>query len=413
MAGKPFLNSKRLGYALIAGAILWAGWFGSVLLGKGNRDATGQVLGVDYLAFYTGGKLILQGQGAELYNLQAQQAVQQKVAGENWKDLDIFFNPPFYAWLFVPFALLPYKLSVFIWIILEMAALWLSLRILGIKNPRQAFFWSLTFNPVFSTVSFGQNTLLSLLLLSLTYALWKRGKPWAAGLVCSLLFYKPQLILGIGVLWLFQIIFKRRDWQALVGLAIGGGVLTGMCFLFMPDASRAYVGFARKILPGFTTWEGYPLWNAHTPRAFWQLLLPGLPGLADGLFGLCAAAGLLAYGAFWKRFREQPALLFAGSVALTVWLTPHAMVYDWAILILPAVLLWQNTPGDWKGVFALVWVAAFISGPLTLGQLKLMPLAVQVSVPALVIAVIWIYRTLLALGSHFTFINSAPHQDSP
>jgi alpha-1,2-mannosyltransferase len=391
---KPFLNSKRRSYALIAGAILWAGWLASILLGKGNRDAAGQVLGVDFLAFYTGGKLVNSGQSAELYDLRAQQVVQRQVAGEEWGDLDIYFNPPFYAWLFMPFALLPYKLSVSVWIVSELAALWLSLMILGVKKPARAFFWALTFSPVFSAVSFGQNTLMSLALLSLTYALWRDGKLWAAGLVCSLLLYKPQLILGIGVLWFLEWLLVRRGWQSLAGLALGGIALAGLSFLFMPDASRAYIEFSRKILPGFTTWEGYPLWNAHTPRAFWQLLLPGLAWLSDGLYVLCLVAGLAVYGVLWRKFRSQPAWLYAGAICLTLWLTPHAMIYDWAILLIPAVLLWQNSSADWKGIYALVWVAAFISGPFTLGQLKLLPLAVQISVPVLAVSVVWISRLL-------------------
>jgi alpha-1,2-mannosyltransferase len=394
MPGKPFLNSKRLSYALIAGAILWTGWLASILLGKGNLDAAGQVLGVDFLAFYTGGKLVDSGQSAELYDLRAQQAVQRQVAGEEWGDLDIYFNPPFYAWLFVPFALLPYKLGVGLWIGLELAALWLSLMILGVKKPARAFLWALTFTPVFSAVSFGQNTLMSLALLSLTYALWRDGKLWAAGLVCSLLLYKPQLILGVGVLWFLEWLLVRRGWQSLAGLASGGAILAGLSFIFMPDASHAYIEFSRKILPGFTTWEGYPLWNAHTPRAFWQLLLPGLNWLSDGLFVLCLVAGLAAYGVFWRKFRSQPAWLYAGAIGLTLWLTPHAMIYDWAILLIPAVLLWQNSSADWKGIFALVWVAAFISGPFTLGQLKLLPFAVQISVPVLAVSVVWISRLL-------------------
>lgn len=392
VAAKPFLNAKRLSYALIAGALLWIGWMASVLLGTGNRDAAGQVLGVDYLAFYTGGKLVATGHSADLYNLRAQQAVQQQVAGKGWSDLDIYFNPPFYAWLFVPLSHIPYKLSLGVWIALELAGLWLSLRMLGLKKPGQAFLWALTFSPVFSTISFGQNTLMSLALLSLTYVLWRRGKLWTAGLVCSLLLYKPQLILGVGVLWLLG---WRKDWKSLAGLALGGVILAGVSFSFMPDASRAYIAFSRNILPGFTTWEGYPLWNAHTPRAFWQLLFPGLPRLADGLYFLCLAGGLAVFGYFWSRFKNTSGLLFSGAIGLTLWITPHAMIYDWAILLLPAVLLWENSKTDWKGIYALVWAVAFISGPLTLGQLKLLPFAVQISVPGLVFAFYLIYKKIV------------------
>jgi hypothetical protein len=122
--------------------------------------------------------------------------------------------------------------------------------------------------------------------------------------------------------------------------------------------------------------------------------LPSLPLLSDGLFVLCLVAGLAAYGVFWRKFRTQPAWLYAGAICLTLWLTPHAMIYDWAILLIPAVLLWQTSSADWKGIYALVWVAAFISGPFTLGQLKLLPFAVQISVPVLAVSAVWISRLL-------------------
>jgi len=129
---------------------------------------------------------------------------------------------------------------------------------------------------------------------------------------------------------------------------------------------------------------------------------------------LCLVAGIAAYVYFWRRFRSQPATvktnawLYAGAISLTLWLSPHAMIYDWAILLIPAVLLrqnstavrqnstavWQNTTADWKGIFALVWVATFLSGPLTLAQLKLLPFAVQISVPILAVALVWILRVL-------------------
>ena len=65
-----------------------------------------------------------------------------------------------------------------------------------------------------------------------------------------------------------------------------------------------------------------------------------------------------------------------------------------AILLIPALLIWQNSSADWKGIYALVWVAAFVSGPFTLGQLKLLPFAVQISVPVLAVSAVWISRLL-------------------
>jgi hypothetical protein len=41
-----------------------------------------------------------------------------------------------------------------------------------------------------------------------------------------------------------------------------------------------------------------------------------------------------------------------------------------------------------------MWVATFLSGPLTLAQMKLIPFSIQISVPILATALFWSYRIL-------------------
>ena len=97
--------------------------------------------------------------------------------------------------------------------------------------------------------------------------------------------------------------------------------------------------------------------------------------------------------------RNEPALLFAGAICLTLWITPHAMIYDSTISLIPAILFWEMRPtcrGFWKVLFALVWVATFLSGPLTLAQLKILPLALQVSIPILMFVLYNAYRNLVS-----------------
>jgi hypothetical protein len=252
--------------------------------------------------------------------------------------------------------------------------------------------------PIFASISFGQNSLLSLGILSLTYLLWYRERRWLAGLVCSLVLYKPQLAFGVGFLWLLD---WRRDWQALSGLAVGGALLAGLSFGLLPESSRLYLELSRKVLPSMARLEGFQLWHAHTPRAFWLLLMPGLPALGEALALLSTAAGIVVFILFRRKLRCEPALLFGGAICLTLWITPHAMIYDWTILLIPAVLFWEKRPAFrklWKVLFALIWVAALLSGPLTLAQLKILPFAVQVSLPVLMVALYNAYRNLVDSG---------------
>ena len=400
-----FLTPRRLTYAYLAGGALWLGWLLSMLLGPGNRDLAGHLIGADFMAGYTGGKIVQLGRSPDLYDLSFQHTLQQSLVGGTWTDFEIFVNPPFYALLFVPLVHLPYLVSVALWMALSLAGLALSVRIWDSERPLRSSLWALTWLPVFATISYGQNALLSLTLFSLTYALWRRGRPVAAGLLCSLLAYKPQLLLGIGLLWLLN---WRRDWRALLGLSLGGGVLGSLSFGLMPEASRAYVTFSREVLPGFIAWPGYPLWNMHTLRGFWLLLLPGRLPLVDALSLILSALGLWGFVRFWRRYRGNKALLFAGAICLTLWLTPHAMIYDWTLLLIPALVFWNEVPQwreRWRALYALVWLATFISGPLTYVQLQHFPVAVQLSVPVLAVVFYQAYRWLVVENSTFFLLS--------
>jgi hypothetical protein len=99
-----FLNTRRLSYAWIIGLFLWAGWLVSIFLGSDNKDLNGQIIGPDYVQFYTAGRILLQGSSAQLYDMGFQQLSQQELFGGDWSDFVPFAGPPFFASLAVPFA---------------------------------------------------------------------------------------------------------------------------------------------------------------------------------------------------------------------------------------------------------------------------------------------------------------------
>ena len=386
------LTTRRLNYAFIAGAALWFAWVVSSILGPGNMDMAGQVIGTDYLQFYAAGVTLRQGHSPDLYNFDFQSQLEKTIAGSELTSFHAFITPPFLAWLFVPLSLLPYTWSFIVWSLLGLLFLWISIKLLSAERPFKGLLWSLTWFPIFAALSFGQNSILSLLFLSLTYWLWRKDKFFEAGLVSSLLLFKPQMVLGLGLLWLLE---WRKSWRSLLGLAIGGGILAGLCFWLLPDASRSYISIARNFLPVMIYQKQFPLWHMHSLRGFWTLLLPGQTWLVEGLSLILSAAGIAAYIVFWRKNRQDFKLLFAGAICLTIWITPHAMIYDWSILLIAAILLWQTLP--WlhamlKPIFATIWIATFFSGPLTFLQLKILPIAIQISMPVLLLVLFTVFR---------------------
>ncbi len=391
---RRWLTPARLRYALLTGGVLWGAWILSLLLGQGWVDAAGQPIGTDYLQFYAAGYTVRTGQSDRLYDIDWQAALEREIIGPELTSYHAFITPPFLAWAFVPLSLLSYPVSYAVWSAIGLVLLWLSVMLLSEAPVLRTYLWALTFFPVFAAISFGQNALLTLFLFIATYRLWRRGHCLAAGLVLSLTLYKPQLALGIAVLWALDL---RRSWMALVGLAAGGFALATLSFGLLPDASWAYVAFARTILPDLPSWQAFPIWHLHTVRGFWRLLLPGARVVADALTGVLAVAGLWGFVQLKHRVPARLDLHFAGATVLSLWLTPHAMIYDLALLLIPAWVLWYADKGlqhRWRALFAVTWLAVLLSGPLTHMQLQVAPLALQVSVPVLAWVYLRVYRSL-------------------
>lgn len=398
------LTPKRMTYAWITGGILWLAWLLSCILGSGNMDLAGHVVGTDYITIYASGVALRQGQSAQLYDFNYQSQLEQAIAGPELTTFNAFITPPFLAWLFVPFSYLPYIWSFIAWSLLSLLFLWSSLRLLSTRRPIKTLLFSLTWFPVFATISFGENSLLSLFLFCLTYWLWRKEKHFTAGIICSLLLYKPQMVLGIGLLWLLE---WRVNWKSLIGLALGGITLAGLCFWLLPEASQAYIDLVRNFLPELIYGKEFPLWHMHSLRGFWILLFRNQVWLTEGLSILLSAIGIVAYFFFWRANKTEKDLLFAGAICLTIWITPHAMIYDWTILLLPAILFWQARAGIQnllKPLYALLWIATLVSGPLTFSQLNFLPVAIQISIPILFIVLFMIYKSMTGM----TTINIAP-----
>lgn len=391
---------------------MWLAWLlsliaGQLVPGSGPTDRFGQLIGTDFVAFYTAGRIVDAGLEADLYSLELAHDIQQEIYQVGSANFNPYLNPPFYALLFVPFSRLPYTFAAIAWMALNLVFLWVSIRLLdsGRETPR-AFWLALTWLPAWSAITFGQNAFLTLLILSGTFYLWRHQRNFLAGLAAGLMLYKPQLAIGIGLLWLFDV---RLSWKNLAGLALSGFGLALFSIISLPKATLAYLTYALRINANLMTFEGFPIWNAHGVQTFFLALLPGMKPLAQGLYLVCAILGV---GVFYLFFRQHAdsRVRFAGAVCLTLWVTPYVMVYDWSLLIIPAILLWQ-TEVRWQPalavLYAILWVVMFVSTALTAAQWQLFGAAIQISVPALAL-VLMVVLQILGKPQQVRAVNAEP-----
>lgn len=375
----------RLWIAVAAGCVPWLVWLGGVASKGGTTDLAGKPLGVDHLAFYHAARLVSAGESYRLYNYNElnDAKYQQQLLGWDWDGFEAYRNPPFYALLYLPTAGLPYNISFAIWSVAGFALLGLAIVLLRPERPLRALLWSLTFYPVFATVSFGQNTFISLAIFAGVYRLLCNERIFAAGLVAGLLFFKPQLLLGLFVWWAFQ---PRRYLRAWLGVFVTGCVLAVVSWVAVPDGSRAFV-LTLRANAGFAE---FGMWNVVNPKSFFALLLPGAPGAYLPLAALCALGGVVTAWRVKQRTGAPVAVMFPVAVFLSLWASPHALVYEWALLVAVAVVLWERFPDSrdtWVSLFALAWVALAITTPLAKSQIAAgWPVAVQFGVPLLGLA---------------------------
>ena len=338
-----------------------------------DKAVSRQSAGHDFLAFYTAGTFVRTGRSADLYDLAAVKSFQRELALREQLELGPdnfgpFWNPPFFAWVFVPLSSMSYATAWNLWFCINLLAaagaiVILSRMIEGDWRDRGLVpLLIVTSLPFIQALGHGQNTCISLLLLSGTIALWRSDRLIAAGAVAGLLFYKPQLgALVAGALVL------REGYKPLAGLAITGSILLLATLITLPGALS---DFLHK-LPGNVIYmqiEHRYLWDRHvTLKSFWRLLFQGfavgdMSPLTRTLYlATTALAATCLFAVILKQRRNRDAAtrdaLIAATIAAMPLLMPFYFDYDLLLLAVPAVLVAQERKLTRPLLFG--WIALF------------------------------------------------------
>jgi len=249
----------------------------NIFLSK-DRAVTWDMLGHDFLALYYGGNCALTGHYERLYDLPATKAFEYNTghaAGLSLgKSFGPWWNPPFAAWMFAPFAALPYLPALHAWWTVCAICLLASMVLMGAMLGGTWKTWLLV--PLFLLPSMpciqafchGQNTQVSLLLLTTTVWFWRKDRPMLAGVICGLLFYKPQL--GAAIAAVLCLTEGRR---AILGVCLTGTALVLVNVLTMPGTLHEFVYHMPQNLRWIQEQNTY-LWGRHvTLKAFWRYLI--------------------------------------------------------------------------------------------------------------------------------------------
>ncbi len=339
-----------------------------VASGKFPYDALGTIVLPDFLGHYTGGQLFVSGRRAQLYDLQAQDALEFAIIHDP-RSVDLFLSPPLAACLYAPFALLPYALAAAAWGLVSVALLVASGLLLVRLTPSLSgedkqllLLLAAASQPVILLLGSGQDTCLSLFLWIAGTLLSLKKRDGASGLVFSMGLFKPQLFLLPPLL--FGLLRKKRALGAwLAGAAAQASLSLG---LFGWSGLRGWWGLVRS--PEYLALRSQKAFQmASVPPLVQWLLPPPWQPLATGV-GATLAVALVA-GTFFRLWRGQTGgvlderAAWALACLATVLASPHLFAYDLALVLLPSALMLESFGGQRAArgpliaLFLLTWTA--------------------------------------------------------
>ncbi|MFI5261890.1 MAG: glycosyltransferase family 87 protein [Candidatus Limnocylindrales bacterium] len=358
---------------------------------------------LDFSAFYAAGHFAFTAQVTQLLPIAQWQAA-------NGLPPTPFVYPAWVALPYVPFSWLPYDLAgalhAIVMLAVLVAAALVGARVFGL--PRGwAVLGTLAWAPAAAGVVSGQNTSVALLLVVATAAALQAGRPGLAGLAGGWLMYKPQLgvPVALALAW-------RGVWRAL----IAGAVVVGLQYLLGVLAAGGDWAWPSTWLASLAVYNPLDL-----AANGWQAIsLPALLGrltlgeAAPGSFTGPALLGYLIGGLIVLRSLPAvrswaPERAVALACALGLLVSPHAWVYD-AALLLPALAVFatdaraRGWPWQDRWLVALAYAVA-VTWPLggALGKVGVL-LVVVVTLAPFALQGWWPFRwarpqTLVAISS--------------
>lgn len=318
--------------------------------GQGNESLRpGVPRGADFVAFWSAGALLADGEAAEVYSPQGLQTRQREFTSGRWRYRGLY-PPPVYQAMEAAQPL-GYGVAVALYLLLGAALVglgtWLLAHALDLDPAirRSAVLIASTGPFAIMSLLTGQSAGVWIALLGGGVLLLRRGRALAGGVVLGLLCAKPQFG-GVAAVWLGL----TGQGRALGGLVLGGAALVAGSLAWGGlEPWAAWLEFAAG--DHLTTFAPLPHRSISLP-ALVTLPLQGWPPalpLSKALSGLgLVAAVILARGVFGQPPADPRWPRRAGLVLTALLLgLPHMMEYDLGMHGLLLVAAWPIARGRW------------------------------------------------------------------
>lgn len=297
--------------------------------------------GVDFRGYYAAAQVLLA--GGNPYDYRQVAAVLLKVTGEMGNNP--YYYPPWFAWLFIPLAILPFQIARSIWMLFNLIVWNISIFQLSKSIHWPADGWKRYVIFTLSTLTFAWITfryeqagilvlgILVMVILSMQEQKWLQSGIWLA-----LLLVKPNITLVVvaGIsLWLL----RKGQWRPILVMIITTLALLVISTLVAPNWFKPLFesGFGSGLTVTLDGPEKMGDVRIATTMLDWLAHLGVQPNLRVILYGIFVPIAILAF--FLVVLRSQSLLEVIGlSILISCAITPYALQYDYPPLVI--TFLW-------------------------------------------------------------------------
>lgn len=313
-------------------------------------------LGGDFIAFYTGSKLLYESFTAEtLYSFSNQMLFQSELLGVSANELPFlpFVYPPIVALIFIPFSFLSLPQAFCAWsltsFILFLLGLELVIRALDYQFPfsRMLFYLgAVAFTPfTIETLAGGQLSAIGVFILGVAFYLIRKERFFSAGLTTSFLYFKAPLFILLIISLL--LILPRRF---LGGLAIGGAfIICAEVLCLGINGILHYTRFVLIYLQGQTPTLDYTLPSSLGMGIF--SLLQDYSPYALYFTILCSIAWLFLFAQNVRKNLFSMNDAFSLSLIASIGLSIQVNNYDLSLLTIPLLIIISSLHQENKQLF--------------------------------------------------------------
>jgi len=351
----PGLQQRLRVYPWFVLAAVVAAFVFIVATADGSSTTSGR-LGGDFPAFYSAGSIVADGNVDRLYDPATQAAAQVDLLGDE-DGFIMYPYAPHVAAVYSPLSALDYRDAYVLHTALMVAALvgslWILRPVIGIVDRWFAAVIAATITayPVFVGVMGGQNTAVSLLLIAATWRAWHDDRDGLAGVMLTVLLFRPQYALPIIGLALLD-----RRWRT-VAVAAAGAV--GVWLANAAVAGTGWISFwydgVRPLLEADAEVNAV---NEIAPIGV-TVALFGENSFAVLLGGAVSAALVAGLMWLWWTRRVDLSARMAITVAALPLLGPHAIYYDAALLVFTVLVLIDRGRLTPLGA-TIIWLATLV-----------------------------------------------------